>query len=95
MFFRASLARLARELRLAGSVSNRPDGAVEAIVAGEPHAVERMIAWCRHGPELAEVDSVEVSAEPGQEPGAEQGPEQGAEPEGEPGQVAGPGFRIS
>ncbi|MDP9295167.1 MAG: acylphosphatase [Actinomycetota bacterium] len=65
VFFRASAARLARELGLAGSVSNRPDGAVEAIFAGEPDAVERMIAWCRRGPELAEVDSVEVSEEPG------------------------------
>jgi acylphosphatase len=79
VFFRASAARLARELQLAGSVSNRPDGAVEAIVAGDPESVERMIAWCRRGPELAEVDSVEVS----EEPGAEQE------------QAAGAGFHIS
>ena len=79
VFFRASFARLARELRLVGSVSNRPDGAVEAIVAGDPEEVERMIAWCRHGPELAEVDSIEVSEE--------------QDPEQDP--VDDPGFRIS
>jgi acylphosphatase len=64
VFFRASAARVAHELGLTGSVSNRPDGAVEVVVAGEPEAVERMIAWCHRGPELAEVDSLEVSEEP-------------------------------
>jgi acylphosphatase len=71
VFFRASAARIARELGLTGSVSNRPDGAVEVVVAGQPETVERMIAWCRRGPELARVDSVEVSEEPADVAGTE------------------------
>jgi acylphosphatase len=65
VFFRASVAGLARDLDLSGSVANRPDGAVEAVFQGASEAVERMLAWCRSGPDLARVDSVEVSEEPG------------------------------
>ena len=63
VFYRATCARLARERGLAGSVRNRPDGAVEAVFEGRPDAVEEMIAWCRNGPELARVDEVEVVEE--------------------------------
>ena len=66
VFFRASLASLARELRLDGWVRNRPDGALEAEVQGDDDVVERMIAWSRRGPELASVDSVEVTEEAGE-----------------------------
>jgi acylphosphatase len=66
VFFRASLSELARSLGLDGWVSNRPDGAVAAVIQGDDSRVERAIAWCRHGPELARVDSVEVSDEPGE-----------------------------
>jgi acylphosphatase len=65
VFFRATVAGLARDLELAGSVTNRPDGAVEVVFQGPAEAVERMIEWCRTGPELALVESVEVSDEPG------------------------------
>jgi acylphosphatase len=46
-------------------VRNRPDGAVEAELQGNDDDVEEAIAWCRRGPELARVDSVEISEEPG------------------------------
>ena len=65
VFFRASFADVARRLELDGSVRNRPDGAVEAVVSGTDDAVAEAIAWSRGGPELAQVDSVEVSDEPG------------------------------
>ncbi|MFL5736628.1 MAG: acylphosphatase [Actinomycetota bacterium] len=65
VFFRASFADLARRLDLGGWVTNRPDGAVEAVVSGSDEAVAQAIAWCRRGPELASVDSVEISEEPG------------------------------
>jgi len=65
VFFRASFADLARRLGLDGWVANRPDGAVEAEVQGDDRDVERAIDWSRGGPELARVDSVEVSEEPG------------------------------
>jgi acylphosphatase len=65
VFFRASFADVARRLGLDGSVTNRPDGAVEAEVQGNDEDVEEAIAWSRRGPELARVDSVEISEETG------------------------------
>ncbi len=49
------------ELRgLGGWVRNRPDGSVEAVFAGEPGAVELMIAACREGPRGSQVERVAV-----------------------------------
>ena len=63
VFFRDSCRREARSLGVAGRVTNRPDGAVEAIFEGEPDAVAAMVEWCRHGPRGAGVESVEDTAE--------------------------------
>jgi acylphosphatase len=41
-------------------VENRPDGSVYAELEGPAETVEEMIRWCRQGPPLAEVSSVEV-----------------------------------
>jgi acylphosphatase len=46
-----------------GWVRNRRDGSVEAAFEGDPSAVESMIAWCRHGPPGAVVETVEVTPE--------------------------------
>jgi acylphosphatase len=59
--FRYSMERKARELGLAGWVRNRLDGSVEAVVQGDPAAVEAMIAWAHRGPRAAIVTAVEVS----------------------------------
>jgi acylphosphatase len=56
--FRVSCARRAEALELAGTVSNRPDGTVEAVFEGEAGAVATMVAWCRHGPPMARVTDV-------------------------------------
>lgn len=58
--FRASLAREADKLGVAGWVRNRRDGTVEATVCGTDEAVAAMIAWSRRGPPGARVDRVEV-----------------------------------
>ena len=63
VFFRAACARLAREAGVGGFVRNRSDGRVEAAFEGTNGAVDRMVDWCRSGPELARVDEVEVVAE--------------------------------
>jgi acylphosphatase len=63
VFFRAACAREARRLDLAGSVRNTGGGGVEAVFEGEDAAVDRMVDWCRDGPDLARVDSVEVVEE--------------------------------
>jgi acylphosphatase len=63
VFFRASCADEARRLGLGGWVRNRPDGAVEAAFEGDDAAVGEMLAWCRHGPPLAQVQHVDEVAE--------------------------------
>jgi acylphosphatase len=63
VFFRATCAREARSLGLAGYVRNLPDGRVEAVFEGPDARVDRMVEWCRIGPEHAHVDAVEVIPE--------------------------------
>jgi acylphosphatase len=41
-----------------------PDGSVEALVQGEPAAVEAVVAWARRGPPLARVTAVDVDEAP-------------------------------
>jgi acylphosphatase len=41
-------------------VTNRGDGAVEAVLEGSPEAVERVVRFFRTGPPRAEVEDVEV-----------------------------------
>jgi acylphosphatase len=63
VFYRASCARLARGLGLAGYVHNLPDGGVEAAFEGADAAVDEMVAWSREGPDLATVDHLDVVTE--------------------------------
>jgi len=63
VFFRDSARRLAQQHGVAGWISNRWDGAVEAVFEGEEDAVERLVDFCRKGPRGAQVASVEVTDE--------------------------------
>lgn len=63
VFFRDSCRREASTRGVAGWVTNRPDGAVEAVFEGEPDSVAAMVEWCRHGPRGADVESVEDTSE--------------------------------
>jgi acylphosphatase len=58
--FRYACARQAEALGVAGWVRNRPDDTVEAVVQGEPGAVEDMVTWLRQGPRHARVSKVDV-----------------------------------
>ncbi len=60
VFFRNSMQREAQYLAVSGWVRNRSDGAVEAMVQGEPHAVEAIVGWAKRGPERAHVERVEM-----------------------------------
>ena len=60
VFFRAETRDRARSLGLAGWVRNVPDGTVEAVFEGDRERIAWMIAWSRRGPDLAEVDDVDV-----------------------------------
>jgi acylphosphatase len=63
VFFRDSCRREARSRGVAGWVTNRPDGAVEAVFEGNPDAVGALVDWCSRGPRGADVDSVDDTAE--------------------------------
>jgi acylphosphatase len=63
VFFRDSTRREAARRGVAGWVTNRPDGAVEAVFEGSPEAVEAMVEFSSGGPRGADVDRVETSDE--------------------------------
>jgi acylphosphatase len=63
VFFRDSCRREASSRGVSGWVTNRADGAVEAVFEGEPDAVDSMVDWCSHGPRGADVDSVDTTTE--------------------------------
>ena len=63
VFFRDTTRRRADASGVAGWVSNRPDGAVEAVFEGDSAAVDQLVDFCRSGPSRAEVESVDVVEE--------------------------------
>ncbi len=70
VFFRDSCRREARAHRVAGWVTNREDGAVEAVFEGDPYGVQALVEWARYGPPQAWVIRLEVIEE---EPRGERG----------------------
>ena len=64
VWFRESTRAEAERLGVKGWVRNLPDGRVEAVLEGEPSAVDRLALWCRRGPEKAEVTDLESVEEP-------------------------------
>ena len=60
VFYRASAQKEAEALGLHGWVRNRPDGSVELLAEGPKEDLERLVTWCRRGPEHAQVQSVET-----------------------------------
>jgi acylphosphatase len=63
VFYRDSCRREARSRTVAGWVSNRPDGSVEAVFEGAPDAVDAMVAWAGVGPPHASVTGTSVTDE--------------------------------
>jgi acylphosphatase len=63
VFFRDSTRQQAEDRGVSGWVTNRGDGAVEAVFEGPPDAVEALVAFARSGPPRAQVRDVEVSEE--------------------------------
>lgn len=63
VFFRDSTRDEAERQGVAGWVSNRDDGAVEAVFEGAPDAVQAMVSFCSAGPRRADVDRVDESEE--------------------------------
>lgn len=63
VFFRDTVRRAAESAGVAGWVTNRDDGAVEAVFEGEPDRVDELVELCRSGPGRAEVTDLDVSDE--------------------------------
>lgn len=63
VFFRAETRSRAQSLGVTGWVSNLPDGSVGAVFEGEQDPVDSMVRWCRHGPDGARIDELEVTPE--------------------------------
>jgi acylphosphatase len=63
VFFRDRCQAQARAGGVAGWVTNRPDGRVEAVLEGDPAAVAAVEDWCRHGPRRAVVTHVDAADE--------------------------------
>lgn len=60
VFYRASTLEEANKLGLKGWVKNLPAGEVFIEVFGESEAVEKLIAWCKHGPPMSKVSNVSI-----------------------------------
>jgi acylphosphatase len=69
VFFRVWAQGQARELGVSGWIRNRPDGSVEAHLAGDESAVSRMIERMRRGPANARVEDVVVEEAEPESPG--------------------------
>jgi acylphosphatase len=63
VFFRDSARREADSRGVAGWVTNRPDGAVEAVFEGDPDDVAALVEFCRRGPRSADVRDLDVTSE--------------------------------
>ena len=58
--FRSATQQTAAQLGLTGFVLNRPDGTVEAVAEGAPHALQAFERFLHRGPRAAEVERVEL-----------------------------------
>ena len=63
VFFRDTCRRQAEARGVAGWITNRPDGAVEAVFEGNPDDVAALVDFCRHGQRGADVRSVDETSE--------------------------------
>jgi acylphosphatase len=58
--YRQALCGEAARHGLTGWVRNRIDGTVEAVVQGEPEAVEKLVQWARQGPPASWVADMRI-----------------------------------
>jgi acylphosphatase len=63
VYYRKNAKQSALSFGLTGWVRNLPDRRVEAVAEGERDRVEDFLGWCREGPSMAIVRSLEVSWE--------------------------------
>lgn len=63
VFYRAEAREQAMKLGIIGYAQNNRDGTVTICASGEEKPLEEFITWCRKGPDYAQVDNVEVTAQ--------------------------------
>lgn len=63
VWFRGSTQAEALRLGLVGHAKNLADGSVEVLAQGENSAVDELLTWLKHGPDLARVDHVASHSE--------------------------------
>lgn len=60
VFYRANTRRMAQLYNIKGFVRNEPDGSVYIEAEGEESNLQNFIQWCKQGPEMAFVESIDV-----------------------------------
>lgn len=60
VFFRYKTKHEAGNLGLTGWVRNNSNGSVEILAEGNKDRLEELVAWCKSGPRLANVENIEV-----------------------------------
>jgi len=60
VWYRYYTRETAQKLGLKGFVRNEKDGSVHAEAEGEEEALTALVEWCKTGPKLARVESVDV-----------------------------------
>lgn len=60
VFYRATAANKAQELKIDGYARNLPDGRVEVLAGGEQRAVDEFTQWLWTGSSASKVTAVEV-----------------------------------
>ena len=60
VWFRQSTKNTAEQHSVKGWCRNTPEGSVEAVFEGEEAAVQAVIDWCKRGPDMAQVDDLQV-----------------------------------
>ncbi len=67
VFFRQSAKEKADNFGIKGTVKNCEDDSVEIVATGSKEQLDKLIAWCWHGPPRANVDNIitqELSLQP-------------------------------
>ncbi len=59
VYFRQSTRIKAEQLGVSGWVRNRANGTVELVAEGPIESLNMLAEWCKSGPEMAQVQSIE------------------------------------
>jgi acylphosphatase len=64
VWFRQSTKAEAEKLNLNGTARNMPDGTVEIHAEGDKKDLEKLLDWCREGPDHADVNETHYNVLP-------------------------------